>query len=79
MSQAEATAEVFLTALRALPKKQQQAVLCSIADDDELREDLLDLALIAERRHEPSRPFREYLTENARSGTDGVRSSPIGR
>ncbi|MBM4032130.1 MAG: hypothetical protein FJ291_10130 [Planctomycetes bacterium] len=66
MSQAEATAEAFLTALRSLPKKQRQAVLCGIADDDEMREDLLDLAMIAERRHEPSRPFREYLAEKKR-------------
>ena len=66
MTQAEATAEVFLTALRALSKRERQAVLCGIADDDELREDLLDLALIAERRHEPSRPFREYLAEKTR-------------
>ena len=66
MRHAEATAEVFLTALRALPKKQRQAVLCGIADDDELREDLLDLALIAERRYEPSRPFRECLAEKTR-------------
>jgi hypothetical protein len=61
MTPAEATARVFLTALRSLPKKQRQAVLCGIADDDDLREDLLDLALIAERRHELSRPFRRYI------------------
>ena len=66
MSQAEATAEVFLTALRSLPKKHRQAVLCGIADDDELRGDLLDLALIAERRHEPSRPFGQFLAERKR-------------
>jgi len=66
MGPAEATAEVFLTALRALPKKQRQAVLRGIADDDELREDLLDLALIAERRHESSRPFNQYLAEKKR-------------
>ncbi len=66
MNPAEAIAEVFLIALRSLPKKQRQAVLCGIADDDELREDLLDLALIAERRHEPSRPFHKHLAGRAR-------------
>lgn len=63
MTTTQATAEVFLTALRALPKKQRDAVLMHIADDKALREDLLDLAVIASRRDEPSRPFREFLAE----------------
>ncbi len=66
MTMTQATAEVFLTALRALPKKQQSAVLIRIADEKDLREDLLDLALIASRRDEPSRPFREYLAEKGK-------------
>jgi hypothetical protein len=66
MTASEATAEVFLTALRALPKKERHAVLSRIAEDDELREDLLDLALLADRRREPSRPFRDYLAEKSR-------------
>jgi hypothetical protein len=63
MTASQATAEVFMTALRALPKKERQAVLARITDDDELREDLLDLAVLAQRRNEPSRPFREFLAE----------------
>ena len=66
MTSSQATAEIFLTALRALPKKEREAVLSCIAEDDELREDLLDLALLAERRDEPSRPFREYVAEKTR-------------
>ena len=61
MTPTDAKAEGFLTALKALPKKERQAVLSAIAEDEELREDLLDLALLVERRDEPSRPFREYL------------------
>jgi hypothetical protein len=63
MTTSQATAEVFVTAFRALPKKQQQEVLALITDDKELREDLLDLAVFAERRDEPSRPFRDFLAE----------------
>jgi hypothetical protein len=63
MAAADATAEVFLAAFRALPRSQRQAVLAGIAEDQQLREDLLDLATIAERRSEPSRPVREYLAE----------------
>jgi len=62
MTAREATAGVFLTALRALPKKDREAVLAEIASDDKLREDLFDLALIAQRRKEPTRPFRKYLS-----------------
>ncbi|MFH1922012.1 MAG: hypothetical protein ABIP48_19270 [Planctomycetota bacterium] len=66
MTETQATAEVFLTALRALPKKERDAVLARIADDEDLREDLLDLALIAQRRDESSRPFRQYLAEKGK-------------
>ena len=66
MTVSQATAEVFVTALRALPKKDRQAVLALITDDEELREDLLDLTVFAQRRDEPSRPFREFLAEQDR-------------
>ena len=61
-----ATAEVFLTALRAMSRKERKAVIAGIAEEDDLREDLLDLAVIANRRHEPSRPLRQYLAERGR-------------
>ncbi len=63
MTGIQATAEVFLTALRALPEEERIAVLAGIADDAELRKNLLDLTLMAQRRREPSRSFREYLAE----------------
>jgi len=62
-----ATADVFLTALKALPKVERDAVVVRIARDKAFARDILDLALIAKRRGERSRPFRDYLTEkNAR-------------
>jgi hypothetical protein len=66
MTAREATADVFLTALRALPKKDREAVLAKIADDDKLREEMFDLALIAQRRKEPARLFRKDLAEKAK-------------
>jgi hypothetical protein len=66
MTAREATADVFLTALRALPKKDREAVLAKIADDDKLREDLFDLTLIAQRRKEPARAFRRYVAEKGK-------------
>ncbi len=58
-----ATADVFLTALKALPKAERDAVLVRIAREKPFAQDILDLALIARRRREPSRPFRDYLAE----------------
>ncbi len=65
MTKSEATAEVFMTALRALPKPERDAVLVRIARDRVLARDLIDLALIEDRRKEPSRPLDEYLAEKA--------------
>jgi hypothetical protein len=59
----KATAEVFFTAFKALPKEDRDEVLVRIAGDRSLRRDLLDLATIAERQQESSRPFHEYLGE----------------
>lgn len=58
-----ATADVFLTALKALPKPERDAVVVRIARDRVFARDILDLALLAERRSERSRPFRDYLAE----------------
>lgn len=63
MTKAEAAAEGFVTVLKALPKTERDAVIVRIARDDDFARDILDLATIADRRDEPSRPFREYLSE----------------
>ena len=61
MNKTEAIAAVFMTALRAMPKTERAAVLARIANEPDMREDLLDLTVVAARRGEPSRPLREYL------------------
>jgi hypothetical protein len=68
MAKAEALAEVFLTALRSLPKTGRNRILLGLVKDKALRRDLMDLAAIEERRAEPSRPFREYLRERRGQG-----------
>ena len=61
--------EIFLMALQSLSKAEREAVIGRILEDPELREDVLDMALIRERRGEPTRPFEEYLAErNERLG-----------
>lgn len=59
--QSKATAEVFFTAFKALPKAERDEIVVRMAGDRALRRDLLDLATIAERRQESSRPFHDYL------------------
>jgi len=62
MKAVESRAEVYLMALQSLPKAEREAVIARLLEDAELREDILDLALIRQRQGEPSRPFREYLS-----------------
>ena len=66
MTKADATGDIFLTALKALPKAERDAVLLRIARDRSLTRELLDLAVIDRRRHEPSRPLRDFLAERAK-------------
>jgi hypothetical protein len=63
MTTIDATSEVFMTAFRALPKKAREAVVDKMLRDTEFREDLMDTAIIEQRRREPSRPLEEYLSD----------------
>lgn len=63
MKALESRAEVYVMALRSLTKGEQEAVIARLLEDPQLREDILDLVLIRERREEQTRPFREYLEE----------------
>jgi hypothetical protein len=63
MTKTEATAEVFWTAFNVLPAEEKRAIIQRIIRDENLRRDLMDLALIEERRNEAGRPLREYLKE----------------
>ena len=68
MTKTEATAEVFWTAFKGLPRKEQQAVLQRVLRDKELRQDLMDLAVIQNRQAESARPLRDYVIDSRRRG-----------
>jgi len=51
----EARAEVFWLAFKGLPRKEQHLIVQKLLQDREFVEDLLDIALIEQRRSEPSR------------------------
>ena len=57
-----ATAEIFLTAFKTLPKKEQDIFLSKILKDKRLGEDLIDIAIAESRAKEKSRPFRDFST-----------------
>lgn len=61
MTKTEATAEVFWTAFNVLPAEEKRAIIKRILRDENLRRDLMDLAIIEERLNESERPLREYL------------------
>jgi hypothetical protein len=64
MKATESKAEVYLMALYSLSRGEREAVINRLLDDPELREDILDLAVIRQRDGEPSRPFSEYLSQH---------------
>ena len=63
MTKIEATAEVFYTAFKALPKRERDAFVTRLAQDEGLRKDFMDIAVALERQGEPSRPLDDVLGE----------------
>jgi hypothetical protein len=61
-------ADIYLMALESLSKTEKKAVIARLLEDESLREDILDIVLIQQRRGEPSRPFREYLAVREKRG-----------
>ncbi len=61
MTKAMATARVFWTAYKGLQVREQHEFVHLVLQDEDLRRDLLDLAVIESRRHEPARPLRAVL------------------
>jgi len=69
MSVQQATAEIFLTAFKALPRREQESILNRIAQDRRFRrvlEDISDRLVPEEERSKPSRPLRDYIAERER-------------
>jgi hypothetical protein len=69
MTATKATAEVFWTAFRALPKKEREAVVKRLLGDKEFVEDLIDIVILEQRQNEPSISLDEYLAHRGQKGT----------
>lgn len=61
MTTKQATAEVFLTAFRALPKQEQNAFLFTIIKDHSFREDVIDLAIAVKRSDEKCKKLHTFV------------------
>ena len=63
MAATDAKAEVFWMAFKSLPKKERLSVIERLLKDKEFKEDLIDIAILEQRREERSRPLADYLAE----------------
>ena len=61
MAPYQATAEVFLTAFKALPTKERASFLTKLLNNNALREDIIDIAVAIKRSREKTKPFRGFL------------------
>ena len=62
MTTVEATARVFWLAFKALPKKERAAVVEKLLHDKDFAKNLMDSAILEQRRKEPSRSLEAYPT-----------------
>ena len=67
MAPSQATAEVFMTAFKAMSVKEQNNFLAKLLKDESWREDIIDTAIALKRDQEKTKPFRSFL----RSTTKG--------
>ncbi len=63
MSVTEATAEILVTAFKALKRKEREAVLQKLVTDAELADDLADTLALEARRDQPHTPLRDVLKD----------------
>jgi len=63
------TAEIFLTAFKTMPKKEQNIFLSKIIKDARLREDLIDIEITESRAKDKSRLFRNFIRDGENTAT----------
>lgn len=61
MKTTQLKAEIYLMALQSLSKAERKAIIARLLEDESLREDILDIALIQQRQGEPSRTLRSIV------------------
>jgi hypothetical protein len=79
VSATEATAEVFVTAFKALKPREREAVFKKLVADTKLAEDLADTLALEAWRHQPRQSLRGVLRElniRAGAGASKLRAMP---
>ena len=71
MRATDATAEVFVTAFKALQPRQREAVSNQMLDDADISADIADTLALEARRHQPRESFRHAVTGLVASRTRG--------
>ena len=66
------TADTVYATFRRLKPTEREAMIEHLLHDREFREDLLDVATVEQRRHEPGRPLRDYLLPLAKLRSHSV-------
>lgn len=66
----QATAEVFFTAFKSLKNEEKEAFLEKVINDPDLREDLIDVALIEEAKKVKGKAISasEYFSKRNKGG-----------
>jgi hypothetical protein len=68
MKPQDATADMLLISLEAMPKSQRKIVLQHLFSDPALKEDLIDAARWYERRTEPQMPYEKIRQKLKKTG-----------
>jgi hypothetical protein len=73
------SATEFIQQLQAMPPAERERVFARLVENQEWRDDLVDLMTIAERRNEPTRPIDEVFRDlniDAGSGASSLHERP---
>ena len=57
------SAAEFIDGLEKMPASERERIFASLVENEEWREDLLDLITLSERRNEPTRPIDEVFKD----------------
>ena len=68
MTAREATAEVFWTAFRALPKAERETVIQRLIRDPKFKEELIDIVTALQRQHEKAIPYERVRADLKKIG-----------
>lgn len=67
MTNLQATAKIFTIAFKSLSNKEKRIIVENLLRDKAFKEDLIDIAIIEQRKKESSRSFRGYMASRKKN------------